>query len=46
MRQIHKKDNQKNQKTFQNENCEKTTIVLKTDLHVISNKKKDDRMTS
>ena len=45
MRQIHKENNQKNQKTFQNESCEKTATVSRTDLHVICNKKEDDRKT-
>ena len=46
MRQIHEKDNQKDWKTLWNESCEETIIVSRTDLHVISNKKKDDRMIS
>ena len=46
MRQIYKKNNKEDQKTFQNENHEKTTIVSRADLHVIDNKKKNDRTTS
>ena len=46
MKQIHKKNNKKNQKTFQNENYEEIIIVSETDLHVINNKKKNNRVTS
>ena len=45
-RQIHKKNNQKDQETLQNENDKEIIIVLKTDLHVICNEKEDNRMTS
>ena len=46
MRQIYEKNNQENWETFWNESCEKITIVSRTDLCVICNKKKNDRMTS
>ena len=46
VRQIHAKNNQEDWRTSQNENCEKTTIVSRTDLCVIDNKKEDDKMTS
>ena len=46
MRQIYEKNNQENWRTFWNENCKETTIVLRTDLCVISNKKKNDETTS
>ena len=45
-RQIHEKNNQKNWETFWNENHKKTVTVSKTNLHIICNKKKNDRMTS
>ena len=44
MKQIHKKNNKKNQKIFWNENHEEIIIVSRTDLYVISNKKKNDKM--
>ena len=46
MKQIHKKNNQKNWRIFWNENCKKIIIVSRTDLYVICNKKKNDKMTS
>ena len=46
VRQIHEKNNQKDQKTFWNESHKETIIVSRTDFCVISNKKEDDRMIS
>ena len=45
-KQIHTKNNQNNQDTSWNENCRETIIVSRTDLHVICNKKENDRTTS
>ena len=46
MRQIYEENNQEDWKTFWNENCKEIIIVSRTDLHVISNKKKNDKMIS
>ena len=46
MRSIHEKDNQKDQRTFQNKSYKKTTIISRTNLYIINNKKKDDKTTS
>ena len=45
-RQIYTKDNQENRETFWNESHKETTIVSRTDLHVICNKKKSNLTTS
>ena len=45
-KQIYKENNQENWRTFWNKNHKEIIIISRIDLHVICDKKKNDRTTS